>query len=439
MSIKNSVADSGKGKGLLQEIEKLRNECLNLEELYRINKENGHFSKYKAYHEKLEKTIERLNNRIALLQGQSVKIESAASPVSFSVLKNVDSEIREEFENRIELLYKGMELANKICEYDNSVLYLLLYRQAGDVMNLLSKIPVVKQYYGEESSRYHFVKSSDREAKSAFKKQKTIKRIIAITKPDNLGVVRLFSQYLDGIHILKYRELQALAKYALSPCAIHQNIVCEADAMRIMGGRNETDEGQWCRIKMFGGVLDIERDLCIPHEMFKPKFRPNIGEETKQLANELVEQLKIDESNTVILCPVSKFSSMLDLSVWDSFAEYLLSQNKVVFTFNHIDNTIVKNTKILKTDVDILACLSTIGCKIIGVHGSDMDVVNAVAPKNLVCLSVIKNEKDKEYAKARKVTDEINRMPNGAVYLRIENFDKDYVVDLLKNIEIKKG
>lgn len=377
-----------------------------------------------------------INNQIAKLNGMSrSNANNNGAFISHSnELSDMLENRRTEFESRIKLIYKGMALANKLCTYDNSTLYILMYRQAGDIMNLLVKIPSIKKYYGAEASRYHFDGGSTQNVNKAFAKKKLISKICIITKVDTVGVVRLFSDYIDEIISLKYDEIKALACYALSPASLHQNIFCEADGMRIMGNRNETDETQWCRIKMFGGVTDLERELCVPHDVFKSCCQPQISDLTKQLTDDLLKKEKIESKNTVILCPYAKYNSVLEISFWEKFAEKQKEIGKKVYTYFGWGESVVNGTAPLNIDIDILACLSKLGCKIIAVHGGTSDVLNKVAPENLICLSVIKNDKDKEYAKARNVVKEVNYMPNGSVYLKLEHFEDDYVGALLQNI-----
>lgn len=385
--------------------------------------------KFQEYFKKIRELSGSIDRQLCILQ-QNPNVTSKMISAYSEELKDVSEERAGVFEERIGSLYKGLELANRLCSYDNSDLYILLYRQEGDVMNLLKKLPAIKKYYGEGASRYHFEENGQNQA---FMKKKLIKRIFIITKPGNLGVVRLFSEYLDGVISLKYFDLKKLAEYALSPCALHQNIFCEADAMRLMGNRQETDEGQWCRLKMFGGVLDIERDLCIPHNIFKPCCIPKLSEETRNLTKAACEQNKIVPENTVILSPYAKYSSLLEMSFWGALAQELAAQGKTVYTYTSENAPAVQGTKVLKADIDVLACLCGSGAKVISVHGSTSDVVNAVTPGNLICLSVIKTDKDREYAKARKVLREVNYQPNGSVYLRIEHFETEYVLKLLRN------
>ena len=407
--------------------------CAELAEKYAAAGDAKTTVRYEAYLKKINGVAASLERQIRLLeQGQKAETFPVfRAPVG---LKNIPEMLRERFEDRVGSLYKGFEIANRVCSYDNTDLYVLLYRQEGDALHLLKKLPAVKKYYGENAARYHF-----KDEGGAFIKKKTIRRLFIVTKPANIGVVRLFSGQVDGVIILPYAELEKLAGYSLSPCALHQNIVCEADAMRIMGNRQETDEGQWCRLKMFGGVSDIERELCIPHNIFKPCCSPRLSAETQKLAQELCERGKINPPGTAVLCPYAKYSSMLDISVWVKFAKILRAQGKAVYTYAADNDPTVAGTELLKTDIDVLACLCERGARLYGVHGSITDVVNAVTPKNLVCLSVIRNEKDREYAKARNVFKEVNRMPGGAVYLRLEHFEEEYILDLLRRIGAENG
>ena len=185
---------------------------------------------------------------------------------------------------------------------------------------------------------------------------------------------------------------------------------------------------------MCGGVLELERELCIPHDIFKPNCKPVLSDITQKMTDEFIAKTGFDAEDSLVLSPYSKFSSMLDGTVWTKIVQALQGRYQKIYTYVNWGENAVPCTETLRTDIDILACLSARGCKIIGIHGSNTDVISKVAPQNLICFSVIKNDKDREYAKARKVLYEVNYLPSGAIYLRLEHFEEDYILRLLNSL-----
>lgn len=135
----------------------------------------------------------------------------------------------------------------------------------------------------------------------------------------------------------------------------------------------------------------------------------------------------------ILLCPVAQSSSMLDYDLWRKFADILSRKGFTVYTNVFGKELTVDGTQALRVGIDEVACLGSMGCKIIGVQSGLMDVLLWVCPKQLTILNVIKNNMDKQYALSRNATKEVNIQPNGSTYLRIEHFEEEYVLKLLED------
>lgn len=330
------------------------------------------------------------------------------------------------FSEKFSILTHGMRIAHENLSYDNSVAYILVYRHIGDSISVFRRIASIKDYYGENASRFHFedIKTNIR----PFPKKKLIKKVIAVVKPSCEGVAKLFSNCIDGLIVLSYKDLDALAQYAYSACCLHQNIYLEGDAGRLIARKSETDEGQWARMTMFK-ISDMQWDFCLPE--IKYSGVAAIPYDTLEYTKKFINDNFIDVGKTIIICPVAQSSSMLEYGIWEKFADKMNKCNFSVFTNVFANEPIVRGTKPLKVSIDVVACLGTMGCKIIGVQSGLMDVLLWACPERLIVLSIIKNANDMHYAKARGAIENVNKMKNGAKYLRIEHFEEDYVLKLL--------
>lgn len=402
---------------------------------------------HKLYYEYAEKAIDiivsKTNKEIEKNRLEQLRNEySIAFEKIYLKLKNGDYNMNDVsatsdkyaiFNERIEILKRGMQIAQEKLSYDNTIAYLIIYRHIGDAVSAFRKIKAIKDYYGETASRFHFC-NEDADSKGLvrpFAKKKLIKKVIVIVKPSCEGVAKLFSSCIDGLIVLNFKDLDALAQYAYSACCLHQNIYLEADAPRLIAKKTDTDEGQWARMTMFKGISDMQWDFCVPE--IKYSGGTSIPQETKERVEEYLKKENINIKKMILLCPVAQSSSMLDYDLWRKFADILSRKGFTVYTNVFGKELTVDGTQALRVGIDEVACLGSMGCKIIGVQSGLMDVLLWVCPKQLTILNVIKNNMDKQYALSRNATKEVNIQPNGSTYLRIEHFEEEYVLKLLED------
>lgn len=330
------------------------------------------------------------------------------------------------FFNRIERIKKGFEVAKQYCELENTTIYIILNRHTGDAARVLEILDSVKSYYGNNSDRFHFLDGQSQ--MNPMKKTKLIEKLVVVTTRSISGVAKLYSYAFDELIVLPKDQLDYLEMYSCSPCAVHQNIVCDEDAYRIVYGRWRTDEGSWARSALVG-CHDFRWYLSLPKSAIK-KTDMAIDDKTISSMQEVIKGHSIDLDKTVIICPHAKNSSMLPEQCWVLFSEELKKNGYRVFTNAIGDEPTVEGTERLSVDMDIMVCLANRGCKIIGVQSGLMDILIRVKTQFVTIISVIKRDSDIRFAKSRGVLNEVNNI-NGVIYLRIEHFEEEYVLKLL--------
>lgn len=326
------------------------------------------------------------------------------------------------FRYKFDSIYSGFIVANKYCDLDSEHFYIIINRHIGDSMNYLSYIKAFRDYYGNKTERVHF---NNKERMSYFTKARFCRKITVLTTKSISGVARLYASDIDEIRVLQRSELNALERYATSSLAIHNNIIPDENAMSLDYGFQETT---WTKKRMFG-VDDHMWDLGLPRNARRTNMV--ITDKTIKATNELIEKLEIDIENTIVICPVALSSSMLDVKIWEDFAAIQTKKGKKVFTNIAGNEKCIIGTEPLEVDVDILCCLASYGCKIIGVQCGLLDVLcrYSINLPITVVHPIITNG-DRRYAAIRNVTDTVVHLGE-QTDIKIERFDHDYIVDLL--------
>lgn len=353
-------------------------------------------------------------------KANNISVKICGIELSEICLKTTDDDLA--FCNKYDLIYSGFILANKYCDLDSEHFYIIINRHIGDSMNYLSYLKAFRDYYGSESQRVHF---KDKVGMSYFNKARFCKRLSVLTTKSISGVARLYTTDIDEIIVLQRNELNALERYATSSLAIHNNIIPDENSMSLENGFQETT---WTKKRMFG-IDDHMWDLGLPRDAKRTNMV--ITSETSNMTDEIINKLKIDVKNTIVICPVALSSSMLDPNIWKDFAKKQIEKGKRVFTNVAGDEKCIEGTEPLEVSVDILCCLANRACKIIGVQSGLLDVLCRYS-NNLPITVVhpIKTNGDRRYAMIRNVIDTIVRV-GAQTDIKIENFDHDYIVDLL--------
>ena len=334
----------------------------------------------------------------------------------------------EYFEQRMAKLTLGKDLADRYCTLDNTDFYIVVNRHLGDAIRTLRYLPAIRQYYGEQASRNHFQEKNVQAA--VFRKKKLIKRLFVITTPSITGIAKLFSRHLDGIITLNKPEVDAIELYAFSGCGKHHNIICDTHAGARVRSNWETDEGEYTRTLMFG-VGDLNWELCLPKETSEYFANAEIDEATLEETKEIIRKNDMPVEHTVLLSPVAQSSSMLEEQTWIQFCKWLKERGFKVFTNVHGKEMPIEGSSPLDVGVNVIACLASMGYRIIGVQSGLVDVTVNLSPKHLTVLSVIRTAYDRQYADTRGSKKEVNDV-NGVTYLRIEHFEEEYVLKLLE-------
>lgn len=341
------------------------------------------------------------------------------------------------FNGRLEMVMRGMQLAERYCLYSNSVLYMILNRHIGDAARVLKAVKGIRDYYGADAPRYHFgsddLNSEEARAKGLkkpFAKRKCIKKIVIITNQSISGVARLYSKYIDDIVVLLQNELNDIELYAYSGLGIHENIMTDQFPGGKLLGRWNFDEGSWVRWLMFG-VNDTMWSLCMPTRLRGSECHMEVDDLTIEKTNKIISDLKIEPSKLVVFCPIAKSSSMLSTEVWEKFGRRLKRNGYDVYTNVGPNEKPVNGTRALAVSIDEIVCLSNMGARVVGVQCGLMDILSWAKCGNFLVINPIHNSVDITYARDVGCINEVNKKPNNVTYLRIEHFEEDYVLKLL--------
>lgn len=371
------------------------------------------------------------------IRGWMDALEFAEKTMKLRLFKRKETMEKDEdniFQKRLETLQKGMILAKKYCSTDVTNFYVIVNRHLGDIARMMREINQVKLYYGAEADRYHFGSGNlqsplakEYNCASTFPKRKYIKKLYIIANEALAGVAKLYSKYIDGIIVLDQDDLDAIELYAYSGCGIHQNILCDSAAAVRLCARWKFDEGDWVRGMMFK-LNAFKWQLALPKDL--PSCQPEVSDNTLKETQKLIEEKKITPESSVILCPVSRGSSMLDDSFWEHMVRELRDKGFQCYTNASKKEKAIAGSELLALDVDIIVCLAKLGCHVIGVQCGLMDIFIWTKCPHITVLNIIKSEVDKQYAHNRKVFEEVTAKPD-ATYLRIEQQDKEHITRLI--------
>ena len=329
------------------------------------------------------------------------------------------------FSENLERVRAGESIANKFCSYDNSNFYVILNRHLGDAIFNLYGLKTFKELYSAEAPLWDHALFEVQTGEVLYK-EKAIKKLIVITTEAISGIVRLYD-FIDDILILKKADLDALEAYAASGLGFHKNILQDVWVKNRLYGEDWNSNSDKARRFLYG--IDEKVFLYgLPRRFINAEM--SITPKTAEITALLIKSFRLDIKKTVVLCPVARSSSMLDYSVWDKFVLWLRKKGFQVFTNVAGNEKILDGTEALSVDIDVLACMGKMGCRIIGVQCGLLEVL-ASLNLPLVCISVIRNANDKRFSHCPE-NKEVLRDVNGVTYLRIEHFEEEYVLKLLE-------
>lgn len=331
------------------------------------------------------------------------------------------------FIERLEKVLHGMRLADLTCSYDNSIFYFIINRHIGDSVRVLRMLKSVKEYYGPQAKPYH--ECGSQLQNSMFRKKKKIEKIVVLTTNAIAGVARLYSDAIDDIKVFTKSDLDTIELYAASGLGLHENIITDDNTNLLVKNNRNTDEESRIHQLLFG-IKDFMWDICIPSNIVYDKMQ--ISEDTKRNTAIFISKHSLDIQKAVVLCPVARTSSMLDESLWQVIIKNLTKRGFIVYTNIAGNEKALSETLPLMVDIDILANLALMGCRIIGVQCGLIDVLANINPSKLIVLSVIKTDRDRHYAHVVGARQEVSKVKN-ITYLRIEHFEEDYVLKLLED------
>ncbi len=330
------------------------------------------------------------------------------------------------FEKNLDRVKAGEKIANQFCSYDKSNFYIILNRHLGDAIFSLYGLKTFKELYSAENPLWDHA-LFEVNTNEVLYKDKTIKKLTIITTEAIAGIVRLYD-FIDDILVLKKTDLDALEAYAASGLGFHKNIMQDVWVKNRLYGEDWNSNSDKARRFLYG--IDEKVYLYGLPKRFK-NTEMKITAKTIGITKLLLKSFQLDAEKTVILCPVARSSSMLDYSIWNNFVLWLKDKGFRIFTNVAGNEKIIDNTEALSVDIDILACMGKMGCRIIGVQCGLLEVL-ASLNLPLVCISVIKNANDRRFSHCPE-NKEVFNDSNGVTYLRIEHFEEDYVLKLLKD------
>lgn len=331
------------------------------------------------------------------------------------------------FIDKANQVYLGEKLAQLYCNDDDSTFYLIVNRYIGDSVKYLRLIKSFKEYYAASAPLYHY--EAEKEL-FIFKKRKNIKKIVVITTPENAGVARLYSDYIDSIIELSREELVCLEMYTISGATKFRNIIPDEDVDYRITGKHNVERTE---VKAYlYGVGDLLWNLGIPNNMDYPNMR--INEITSKNTDLLIKKLGIDCNNTIIICPNSQSSSVLNETMWNRLiAELTVKGKRVLVNIAAGEKTVYGATP-LDCSIDVICDLVKRGCWVVGVQCELLDVIAEFNDfRKLIVLCVIKAATDKHLAENCGAINDINIFEN-KIYIRLERFDDDYVIEKIDKV-----
>ena len=258
----------------------------------------------------------------------------------------------------------------------------------------------------------------------AFPKKMVVKKVCVLTTRVLSGVVKL-CQEVDDIVVLGKKELDELELYVNSAMCLHKNIFPDEDSAANMLKWNLYKTGT------FAYRMNLPKEF-VAQEAGKLNITEKILTESKKyiLSNSM------DASKSIILCPVAQSNSLLSKTFWDKVIQNLRDKGYVVYTNVGTNEQPLEGTNPLCVSIDVLCGLVSYGCRVIGVQSGLLDLLIWLKQDfSITVLSVIKTERDLQFAKNRGLVDEVTKREK-VTYIKIDNIEeKDYVALIMEATE----
>ena len=327
------------------------------------------------------------------------------------------------FGEKVQDVVNGYNIANAVCN-EPDVSYVIINRHIGDAARNLTIIRPFKLYYSEKE-KYHFMNSNQDGINCyAFPKKMVVKKVCVLTTRVLSGVVKL-CQEVDDIVVLGKKELDELELYVNSAMCLHKNIFPDEDSAANMLKWNLYKTGT------FAYRMNLPKEF-VAQEAGKLNITEKILTESKKyiLSNSM------DASKSIILCPVAQSNSLLSKTFWDKVIQNLRDKGYVVYTNVGTNEQPLEGTNPLCVSIDVLCGLVSYGCRVIGVQSGLLDLLIWLKQDfSITVLSVIKTERDLQFAKNRGLVDEVTKREK-VTYIKIDNIEeKDYVALIMEATE----
>ena len=358
--------------------------------------------------------------------GESAKISVRLEYVKLNKFVSKQNEItipKTLFGEKIQDVVNGYNIANAVCN-EPDVSYVVINRHIGDAARNLTIIRPFKLYYSEKE-KYHFMNNNQDGINCyAFPKKMVVKKVCVLTTRVLSGVVKLCPE-VDDVVVLGKKELDELELYVNSAMCLHKNIFPDEDSAANMLKWNLYKTGT------FAYRMNLPKEF-VEKESGKLKITDKILVESEQyLSNN-----SMDASKSIILCPVAQSNSLLGKAFWDKLIINLKNKGYVVYTNIGPNEQPLEGTNPLCVPIDIICGLVSCGCKVIGVQSGLLDLLIWLKKDfSITVLSVIKTERDLQFAKNRGLVDEVTKREK-VTYIKIDNMEeKDYVTLIMEAMQ----
>lgn len=339
-----------------------------------------------------------------------------------------DSMIKdEEFKYNIKRIIRGQQILEQKCSPDKSNIYVIVNRHIGDAMRIIRGLHNIKKYYGESASRYHFEDIPDK--RNSFEKRKVIKKIILITTPVITGLAKLYPNDWDEIITLPKADVDCVEFYAISTPGKFKNIICDENAKNHFG--NNFDETVWVKY-ILHNCSYMAYETAVPRHYFNDRSSMQINDKLNEEVDNYIKEIELNIEKSVILCPAAQSSGILTNELWEDLVLHINQQGYKVYTNVHGEEKPIKGTEGLDVSLDKIITMAKKGVRIIGVQSGLLDVISEIKPENLIFINVVKTAMDNQFAMVKGVLNEVSKK-DGITFIRLEHFEKEYVLNLILN------
>lgn len=315
-----------------------------------------------------------------------------------NILKQYILTFEQVFDTQFQDYEKGFLLAQKYCDPNPNIHYLIQNRHVGDSMRNLKILKAFKNYYsGSETLHFQEEYFGGKDVPT-FRRDRIVEKVVIVTTSLLSGVARLCED-VDEIIVLTKDELYSLDKYSMLQSKMHQNLHPD----ELNGYLNHY-------LFLMYGTGCLSQQMMAPPESVR-RFASDFSVSEKSLdeAQKFLETLNMPTNKILILVSFARSSPSLAQNELQKLIDYSKKNGDQVFTNCGPHEEPLEGTDRLYVSVDIFAALIKLGCKVVGVQCGLVDVIVWLDDPTLEALVVHKltTHSARQFAINRGITQQI--------------------------------